>query len=193
MKKIILSLAVLLPLSLFANEPIQLNGQYMFNRVETAVVRDTELVPSMNTKRYNELVANKYDCYLRGDFFYCQKFIHGEDMPVALKNEMNQLWSGRFFEFVASSNSPSVTNESEYLMEWDIYDTVRFDGFPVSEYHYYLLRREPEIHKIVLNFGSGQKWMIIQNEKSISTPVERIVRISQFKSKIFSLDVFFTR
>ncbi len=193
MKKIILSLAVVLPLSLFANEPIQLNGQYMFNRVETAVVRDTELVPSLNTKRFNELVADKYNCYLRGDFFYCQKFIHGQDMPEALKNEMNSIWKGRFFEFIASSNSPSLTNESDYLMEWDIFDYVRFEGFPVSEYHYYLSKGEPETHKIVLNFGSGQKWMIIQNEKSISTPVEKTIRISNFKSKIYSLDVFFTK
>ncbi len=193
MKKLILSLAVLLPLSLFANEPIKLDGQYMFSKVETSLVRDTELVPSMNTKRFNELVADKYDCYLRGDFFYCQKFIHGAEMPDALKNDMNMLWSGRFFEFIGTDNAPSMTNESEYLFEWDIFDGVRFEGFPASEYHYYLLRDgENEIHKISINFASGQKWVVVQDEKSISLPVERTVRISNLKSKIYNVEVFFT-
>lgn len=194
MKKLILSLAVLLPLSLFAsNEPIQLDGQYKYNRVETSIVRDTELVPSLNTKRFNELVADKYSCYLRGDFFYCQKFLHGVEMPTELKKDMDMLWAGRFFAFMATMNSPSLTNESESLMEWDIFDSVRFDAFPASEYHYYLLRGDTEVHKISINFASGQKWMVIQNQNSISMPVERTIRISNLKSKIFNLEVFFTK
>ena len=103
------------------------------------------------------------------------------------------LWEGRFFEFIASSSSPSITNESESLMEWDVFDRVSFEGFSVPEYHYYLIRNEPEIHKISIDFGSGKRWMIIQNDKSISTMVERTIRISNMKTRIFNLDVFFTR
>lgn len=165
----------------------------MFKEVTAAVARDTELVPSMNTKRFNELVADHYDCYLRGDFFYCQKFLHGVFMPEDLKNDMNMLWAGRFFEFIASSKAPSITNESEDLMEWDIFDYARFEGFPASEYHYYLLRGGPEVHKIVINFGSGQKWMVIENENRISMSVQRTVRSSNLKSRIFDLKVYFIR
>lgn len=193
MKKLILLITLVLPLSLFANEPYVLDGQYMFSKVESMLVRDTELVPSMNTKRFNELVADKYDCYLRGDFFYCQKFLHDVKMPEVLKNDMDMLWAGRFFSFIHSGFDPSLTNESEYLMEWDIFDGVRFEGFPASEYHYYLMLGDSQTHKISIKFGSGEKWMVVYNENTISMPVERKIRISNLKEQIYNLEVFFTK
>ena len=193
MKKLIIALVALLPITLMASEPIRLNGQYPFKEVKAAIARDTELVPSMNSKRFNELVADHYDCYLRGEFYYCQKFLHNVDMPEDLKNDMNMLWAGRFFDFKASSSAPSITNESEDLMEWDIFDDVKFESATASGYHYYLLRGEGQVHKIVINLTSGPKWLVIENKNRIFMLAQRTVEVSQLKSRIFDLEVYFNR
>lgn len=193
MKKLILALFVVLPLSTFANEAIRLDGQYTYKQVEVSQVRDIELVPSMNTSRYNELVKNKYQCFLRGDFFKCQKFLKDMRIPIEMSSEVNRAWSGRFFEFVASAFDPAVTNESEGLLEWDIFDIARFEGFQVSEYHYYLLMGENNVHKISLNFSLGQKWFVIENEDKILMSIEKTERKSPFKSRVFELSLIFTK
>ncbi|MBC7711824.1 MAG: hypothetical protein H7177_00695 [Rhizobacter sp.] len=193
MKKIILALTVLLPLSLYAVEPVKLDGQYMFKEVKTDLVRNTEIVPVANSNRFKELVADHYDCYLKKGFYNCQKFLHNVEMPEDLKNDMNMIWSGRFFDFIATSNSPSVTNESEDLMEWDIFDRIRFEGNSASSYHYYLIRGEPEVHKITINFADMPRYMVIENESRVSMAVQRTLKISNLKSQIFDLEVFFNR
>lgn len=91
-----------------------------------------EIVPSLNTTRFNELVAHKYSCVLRGDFFMCQKAVKNVSIPKALKTEIDQSWSHRFFAFIPGPFDPSLTNESDNLMEWDFFDVVRFDAFQVS-------------------------------------------------------------
>ena len=193
MKKLILTLFVVLPLSTFANEAIRLDGMYTYKQVEVSQVRDIELVPSMNTSRYNELVKNKYQCFLRGDFFKCQKFLKDMRIPVEMVSEINRAWDGRFFEFVTSSFDPAVTNESESLLEWDIFDTVRFEGFHVSEYHYYLLIGESNVHKIALNFASGQKWFVVENDNKITMPIEKTERKTPLKSRVFELSLVFNK
>lgn len=191
MKKIFLTLVVLLPLSTYANEAMKLVGQYTYNKAEVAQVRDVELVPSMNTARYNELVKDKFQCFLRGDFFLCQKHLKNVELPWGLGKEIADAWSGRFFEFVPSALTPAITNESESLLEWDIFDTVKFEGFQVSEYHYYLLKGESDIHKIVMNFASGPKWMVVENESTLAMPIQKTMRTSQFKSRVFELSLIF--
>ncbi len=193
MKKLFLTLVVLLPLSTFANEAMKLEGQFIYNKVEVAQVRDVELVPSMNTARYNELVKDKFQCFLRGDFFMCQKHLKGVELPWSLKKEIADAWTGRFFDFVPSALSPAMTNESESLLEWDIFDTVRFEGFHVSEYHYYLLKSEPDVHKIVMNFASGPKWMVVENESTLLMPIQKTVRANYFQSRVFELSLIFKR
>lgn len=193
MKTLFLTLVVLLPLSTFANEAMKLDGRYTYNKVEVVQVRDVELVPSMNTARYNELVKDKFQCFLRGDFFMCQKHLKNIELPWNLNREVTDAWSGRFFEFTPSSLAPAMTNESESLLEWDIFDTVRFEGFHVSEYHYYLLKGQTDIHKIVMNFASGPEWMVVENESKLAMLIQKTVRTSNFKSRVFQLSLIFNR
>ncbi|AUN97534.1 hypothetical protein DOM21_13760 [Bacteriovorax stolpii] len=193
MKNLILALTIVFPLLTFANEAIRLDGMYTYKQVEVSQVRDVELVPSLNTARYNELVKDKYQCYLRGDFFMCQKFIKGAELPEGIKSEVNRAWDGRFFNFIASSFDPEMTNESDSLLEWDIFATVRFEGFQVSEYHYYLLKGENDVHKISLNFASGQKWFVVENESTLSMPIQKTERKSPLKSRVFELSLIFNK
>ncbi len=193
MKNLILALTIVFPLSTFANEAIRLDGMYTYKQVEVSQVRDVELVPSLNTARYNELVKDKYQCYLRGDFFMCQKFIKGAELPQAIQSEVDRAWNERFFNFIASSFDPELTNESESLLEWDIFANVRFEGFQVSEYHYYLLKGENDVHKISLNFASGQKWFVVENESTLSMPIQKTERKSPLKSRVFELSLIFTK
>lgn len=193
MKKLILIITLCLPVITLASEAIRLNGDYLYSHVEVAQVRLQEIVPSLNTTRFNELVADKYSCALRGDFFMCQKAVKNVSLPEVQKSEINQAWSHRFFAFIPSPFDPSLTNESDYLMEWDIFDVVRFDAFQVSEYHYWLLKNDGETHKLSLNFANGERWINIVDETKISTPLKKIVRVDNFKSTIFELDVVFIR
>lgn len=193
MKNLILALTIAFPLSTFANEAIRLDGMYTYKQVEVSQVRDVELVPSLNTARYNELVKDKYQCYLRGDFFMCQKFIKGAELPQAIQSEVDRAWNERFFNFIASSFDPELTNESESLLEWDIFANVRFEGFQVSKYHYYLLKGENDVHKISLNFASGQKWFVVENESTLSMPIQKTERKSPLKSRVFELSLIFTK
>lgn len=193
MKKLILLITVCLPIMTLASEAIRLNGDYLYSHIEIAQVRLQELVPSLNTKRFNELVADKYNCALRGDFFLCQKVVRGVALPHLVESEITKAWINRFFAFIPSPFDPSLTNESDYLMEWDIFDAVRFDGFQVSEYHYWLLKNDNEVHKIALNFSSGERWINIVNEEKITTPLKKAIRINNFKSTIFELDLVFIR
>lgn len=193
MKNLILALSIVLPLSTYANEAIRLDGMYTYKQVEVSQVRDVELVPSLNTSRYNELVKDKYQCYLRGNFFMCQKFLKEVVLPKAIEHEIDLAWNERFFEFVASSFEPEMTNESESLLEWDVFDTVRFEGFGVSEYHYYLLKGESDVHKISLNFASGQKWFVVENESKISMPIQKTERKTPLKSRVYELNLVFNK
>lgn len=193
MKKLILLITLCLPVITLASEAIRLNGDYLYSHVEVAQVRLQEIVPSLNTKRFNELVADKYNCVLRGDFFLCQKAVKGVSLPQTLEAEINQAWNQRFFAFIASPFDPSLTNESDYLLEWDIFDVVRFDGFQVSEYHYWLLKNDHETHKIALNFSNGERWINIVDETKITTPLKKTVRVNNLKSTIFELDLAFIR
>lgn len=193
MKKLFLTLVVLLPLSTYANEAMQLEGRYTYNKVEVAQVRDVELVPSMNTARYNELVKDKFQCFLRGDFFMCKKHLKNVELPWSLQKEIADAWMGRFFDFIPSMLSPTMTNESDSLLEWDVYDTVRFEGFSVSEYHYYLIKGDSDVHKIVMNFASGPKWMVVEDETKLAMPIQKTVRSNQFQSRVFELSLMFHR
>ena len=193
MKKLILALSVVLPLSIYANEAVRLDGIYAYKQVEVAQVRDVEFVPSLNTARYNELVKDKFQCFLRGDFFMCQKHLKNVALPKAIEKEVNSAWTGRFFQFLPSVFEPAITNESDSLMEWDVFDAVRFEGYQVSEYHYYLLKGENDIHKIVMNFTSGQKWMVVENESTLAMTIQKTERLSALKSRVFELSLIFNR
>ncbi len=193
MKKLILALTFLLPFSVFSNEAIKLEGRYTYKQVEIAQARDLELVPSLNTVRYNELVGDSYQCSLRGDFFMCQKFLKGVELPASIEKEIDRAWSGRFFDFIAGPVSPEITNESESLLEWEIFDTVKFEGFHVPEYHYYLLKGESDVHKISLDFASGEKWFVVEDETKISMPMKKTERNSPLRSRVFELSLVFNK
>lgn len=180
-----------LPVITHASELVRLDGVYAYSHIEIAQVREQEIVPSLNTKRFNELVADKFICKLRGDFFVCQKAVKGLALPASLETQINSAWESKSFAFNQSTLDPNLVNESETLLEWDVFDTVKAEGVQASEYHYYLIKSENDVHKIAINFPLGQRWLNISDEKKISTPVQKIERLSQFKSRIFELDLVF--
>lgn len=193
MKKLLLIAMLCLPVITHASEPIRLEGVYNYSHVEIAQVREQEIVPSLNSQRYAELVADKFICKLRGDFFVCQKIVKGVGLPASIETQLNSAWQSKSFTFNQSQLDPSLVNESESLLEWDIFDNVKSEGVEANEYHYYLIKSENDVHKISINFPSGQRWLNISDEKMISTPVQKIERLSQFTSRIFELDLTFIR
>ncbi len=192
--KVVLTFITLtLSWSVQAFEPMSLNGIYTFNSIAVSQVRDVELVPSMNTSRYKELVSDKFQCTLRGDYFYCQKFIKGATLPSSIELDVTNAWSGKFFDFLPSGNYPTVTNESDRLFEWDIHDQVTFGNSRISEYHYYVLKNEKELHKISLDFSTGKEWLIVENESSLAMTLQKTQRLSTFQMRIFLLSLSFVK
>jgi hypothetical protein len=187
MKKLIFTCCAIFSLSLLANEPIKLEGNFTYSGVELSQIRDIEIVPSSNNDRYKELVAIGFQCFLRGNFFSCQKFIKNESLPVILEKEITQTWTGINFDFISRQEFPTNTNESESLYEWDIHDTVKFNNQTVEDYHYYLLKDDQDIHKIVMKFVTGEEWLIVQSEKRVSSFLEKRIHSSKFTSRIYSV------
>jgi hypothetical protein len=190
---ITLSASLFVTKSAQAFEPILLNGIYTFNSITISQVRDVELVPSMNTARYTELVKDKYQCSLRGDYFYCQKFIKGASLPQNIELDVMNAWRGKFFDFLPTGNFPTVTNESDSLFEWDIHDQVTFGNSRVSEYHYYVLKNDSELHKISLDFSTGKEWLVVENDTTLSMSLQKTQRISTFQMRIFLLSLAFVK
>ena len=177
----------------FAAEAIRPDGLYVFNEVKAAQIRDVEIVPRQNSQRYFELVSNKYQCQLVGNFYKCQKHLKDVSLPVELKNEIKSLWRNNKFNFVRSPLSPSLTNEAQSLMEWRIFDQVTFGQEQVSEYDYFLLLGQNEIHKIVLRFNAAPVWLVIENESKLYLSLQKRISSGQFKTRIYELSLFFLR
>ena len=193
-KNLVLTLITLsASFSVQAFEPISLNGIYTFNSIAVSQVRDVELVPSMNTARYTELVKEKFQCSLRGDYFYCQKFIKGASLPSTIEQDVTNAWSGKFFDFLPSGAYPTVTNESDSLFEWDVHDQVTFGNSLISEYHYYVLKNDKELHKISLDFSTGKEWLVVENDSTLSMSLQKTQRFNTFQMRIFILSLSFVK
>jgi hypothetical protein len=75
-------------------------------------------------------------------------------------------------------------------MEWDIPDTVKTNKEEINKYHYYML--ESGIHKIKLPFQSDE-WLLVQNEKKVSSHYMRTVTLDRWKMREFVILVNFTK
>ncbi|MBY0414067.1 MAG: hypothetical protein K2Q18_07870 [Bdellovibrionales bacterium] len=175
----------------FAPEYLRPEGIYLYTGLETIQIRDVEVVPTQNVDRYKKLLQEKYECSLRGGFHMCQKHTKLTEIPSILHENITREWQGRFFEFTQTENTPIQTNDSEGLLEWDIYDHVKFEGAHIFEYQYYLLKGDSLVHKISLNFLSGKRWLVIRDAKTLLMSQQKTIRESQFKARIYELSLVF--
>lgn len=192
---IFLILSILFFNTYAADEIIRPEGVYTFSDVKVAQVRDQEIVPLQNTKRYLELMEQKYQCTLVTKFYKCQKHIKNVELPFSIKNKLKKETEGKSFEFALSPMSPELINEAESINEWLVFDLVTFDGEQTSEYHYYLLKGSDgsEVHKAMIGFANNPQWPVIENSKTLYVPVQQVLKNGKFTSRIFELSLYFTK
>lgn len=196
MKNLILLTLSILSLNTFAvEEIIRPEGVYTFSDVKVAQVRDQEIVPQQNTKRYLELMKQKYQCSLVTKFYKCQKHIKNVELPFSIKNKLKKETKDKTFEFVLSPMSPELINQAESIEEWLVFDLVTFDGEQTSEYHYYHLKGSDgsDVHKAMIGFANNPQWPVIENSKTLYVPIQQVLNNGKFTSRIFELSLYFTK
>lgn len=199
MKKLILCSLSILSLNLFASEitsgVIRPEGLFKFSEVKVAQVRDIEVVPEINTQRYDELLKLNYQCQLVANFYRCVKFIKNVELPQSILTKITNESRGKTFEFTLSPMDPTQINESENLNEWIVFDSVQFNGELISEYHYYQLKGSDgtEVQKAFMCFENFPQWPVFVDSKTLFTPVHKGVTTGRFTSRVYELSLFFKK
>jgi len=192
MKKLILLSIVLFSTSTFSQE-LRPDGRFQFTEVTTVQVRDVEIVPESNRDRYRALLEDNYQCELITEFFKCVKHLKDAELPLVLRQQIENLWLSKSIVFTLSPLSPALTNDAESLSEWKVFDKVTFSGKQVFEYDYLLLKGENSIHKIAIRFPPEDMWAILENKKTLYLPVSKIVNTGRFNSRVYELALYFNR
>lgn len=186
-------LVFLLSLTAGANEvPMKrLDGVFVYTDVDVAHIRDVEVIPYQNSERYGELQKQGFTCEFIAGFYKCVKFIRSAQLPQDLEAKIHQTWVGKAYEFIPGAMSPKLKNDSESLLEWDVFDTVRTNSDVAYSYHYYLL--DSAVHKIKINFPAGEQWFLIHGHRHISIYLKKVVRLGKNQRREFDLLLNFTR
>jgi hypothetical protein len=194
MKKLILLALTFLSFNSNALEILRPEGRYKFKSIEVAQVRDVEIVPQRNKERYLELVEQRFQCFLVGQFYKCQKHVKNVELPVNLKNKLTKDLKGKSFEFTLSTMEPAIISEADGLDEWLIFDTVQYDGEQINEYHFYHLKGLVcGVQKALITFEKSPQWPVIVDENTIYTPIQKIISTGTFTTRVFELSQYFAK
>lgn len=194
MKNLIFLSLTFLSFNSNALEILRPEGTYKFKSIEVAQVRDVEVVPVRNNERYTQLVEQKYQCFLVGQFYKCQIHVKSIDFPESLKKKLVKEVKGKSFVFTHSPMEPAIISEADSLDEWLIFDTVSYDGEQITEYHFYHLKGlVGSVQKALITFEKSPQWPVIVDENTIFTPIQKIVTTGPFRTRIFELSQYFTK
>jgi hypothetical protein len=190
MKKNLFLVLSVLSLSTFAAEPIRLNGAFTFDGIEHIQTKDIEIVPDRQPARVYELISQKYTCLYLASFYRCTKLSADRTIPAEIESELKSKYQFERFRFQVSDEQIILTNEAPSITEWDIPDVVRTNKEEIKMYQYFIL--SSGIHKIKIPFKQTE-YILIQNDKKISSHVNKTLKIDRWKTKEFVILVNFTK
>ncbi len=170
-------------------------GVFKFrNRVELLTIKKSEMVNSLTQtgkKRIFELKALGWTCQQQaGNLNKCTVFEKNERLPSELLSKIQKKYND-FAIYFSEIHSSALTNDSEFLKEYDVAQLVELNHLSLDKYLLQVLKDGPI--KLQFKLKENEKFYLNLIDENTNAAFETYTIAENNKSTLYAVEIIFEK